>query len=129
MDNRRKKKLTFLTIGLIFLLSGVEYGKICFGVFIGDFLVRAGTLPVWRTTYKKLNLMNNHFPINIKNFNYWVNSIDIFRLITPQVLWNIKTFWISMIGTWKVRNVTSMSLKDCGKSNTVTGCMTRQSVH
>ncbi|XP_040896496.1 uncharacterized protein mfsd8l1 [Toxotes jaculatrix] len=28
MDNRRKKKLTFFTIGLIFLLSGVEYAVI-----------------------------------------------------------------------------------------------------
>ncbi|XP_068174891.1 major facilitator superfamily domain-containing protein 8 [Antennarius striatus] len=28
MDNRRKRKLTFLTIGLIFLLSGVEYAVI-----------------------------------------------------------------------------------------------------
>lgn len=28
MDNRREKKVTFITIGLIFLLSGVEYGKI-----------------------------------------------------------------------------------------------------
>lgn len=27
MDNRKKKKLTFFTIGLMFLLSGVEYGK------------------------------------------------------------------------------------------------------
>lgn len=29
MDHRKKKKLTFFTIGLMFLLSGVEYGKIC----------------------------------------------------------------------------------------------------
>lgn len=29
MDNRKKKKLTFFTIGLMFLLSGVEYGKMC----------------------------------------------------------------------------------------------------
>lgn len=28
MDNRKKRKLTFFTIGLMFLLSGVEYGKI-----------------------------------------------------------------------------------------------------
>lgn len=28
MDNRRKRKLTFSTIGLLFLLSGVEYGEI-----------------------------------------------------------------------------------------------------
>lgn len=50
MDNRRKKKLTFLTIGLIFLLSGVEYGKICFGVFIVDFLFRVVTLTIARVT-------------------------------------------------------------------------------
>lgn len=31
MDNRKKRKLTFLTIGLIFLLSGVEYGELYFG--------------------------------------------------------------------------------------------------
>lgn len=30
MDNRKKRKLTFFTIGLMFLLSGVEYGKTCF---------------------------------------------------------------------------------------------------
>lgn len=28
MDNRKKRKLTFFAIGLMFLLSGVEYGKI-----------------------------------------------------------------------------------------------------
>jgi len=27
MDYRRKRRLTFFTIGLIFLLSGIEYGK------------------------------------------------------------------------------------------------------
>lgn len=27
MDNRKKRKLTFFAIGLMFLLSGVEYGK------------------------------------------------------------------------------------------------------
>lgn len=27
MDYRRKRKLTFFTIGLIFLFSGIEYGK------------------------------------------------------------------------------------------------------
>lgn len=30
MDSRREKKLTYITIGLIFLLSGVEYGKTCY---------------------------------------------------------------------------------------------------
>lgn len=30
MDYRRKRKLTFFTIGLIFLLSGVEYGEVYF---------------------------------------------------------------------------------------------------
>lgn len=37
MDNRRKRKLTFFTIGLIFLLSGVEYGKNLFLVVIVAF--------------------------------------------------------------------------------------------
>lgn len=27
MDNHQKRNLTFLTIGLIFMLSGIEYGK------------------------------------------------------------------------------------------------------
>ena len=27
MDNLKKRNATFLTIGLIFLLSGIEYGK------------------------------------------------------------------------------------------------------
>lgn len=27
MDNRQKRNLTFVTIGLLFVLSGVEYGR------------------------------------------------------------------------------------------------------
>lgn len=38
MDNRRKRKLSFITIGLIFLLSGVEYGKMLWVVTV-NFLV------------------------------------------------------------------------------------------
>lgn len=40
MDNRRKRKLTFVTIGLIFLLSGVEYGKISLGRYCGFFVLQ-----------------------------------------------------------------------------------------
>lgn len=34
MDNHQKRKLTFFTIGLIFILSGVEYGKFITTAFL-----------------------------------------------------------------------------------------------
>lgn len=112
MDNRRKKKLTFFTIGLIFLLSGVEYAVILptiwrylqtldaapyfLGLALSAFslsgLLSAPLFGHWsdrtRTT-KKIILFANFFEI-IGNFMYFM-GFSKWLLLSSRLIAGIGT--------------------------------------